>query len=399
MAARHKKPKTPVAKPPTAKPWAHAYNKRLQALHTAWAEHVIDACKAALGERTDEFDPDEPRDEHGQWTAGAVAGRQRHARARLRAATAELAKNPTEKNARLVAFHTREVARVAARKGAAPKPSAKAIERKHAELQARVSEARGNFERAKSVERGLIIRPETILTSPYRERVLKRHEARLARFREKHGLRADSITDDLLAEFRPLIDALGLSKFLRRMGNSITRAQANYIKRVARVPISGVAPPDKLEAWRQENLSLIRSLNAEQIQTVGDIIRPAQAQGLRWEDVSDQIQDALGVGSNRAKLIARDQTNKWNGAMMQQTQSDAGITQYRWSTSRDLAVRGRPDGVYPKSKENHWDLEGTIHSWDNPPVIPGTNVRSHPGGRIQCRCTATPVVPWLDALA
>ena len=36
--------------------------------------------------------------------------------------------------------------------------------------------------------------------------------------------RADSVTDDLLDMFGPLIDALGLSKFLRRMGHAITKA-------------------------------------------------------------------------------------------------------------------------------------------------------------------------------
>lgn len=208
--------------------------------------------------------------------------------------------------------------------------------------------------------------------------------------------RFDAIQDDLLALFGPLLEVLGIDKFLKRMGHSITKAQANYIKRVARVPVSTVAPAAKLEAWRQQNLSLIRSLGAEQVQQIGDILRPAQAQGLRWEDVADQIQDRLNVGESRARLIARDQTNKWNGAMQQQTQGDAGITSYRWQTANDQAVRGRPGGVYAKSKENHWDLQGTIHRWDEPPTIPGTDVQSHPGGRISCRCQAVPLVPWLD---
>lgn len=260
---KKRRPPVPAQRPPTAKPWAHAYTRRLVALHAAWSEHVIDYAKQTLGTR--EGTP-----------------------------------------------------------------------------------------------------------------------------------RADAIQDDLLAMFGPLIESLGLSKFLKRMGHSITKAQANYLKRVANVPVSGVAPAAKLEAWRQQNLSLIRSVGAEQVQQIGDILRPAQSMGLRWEDVADQIQSTLGVGENRARLIARDQTNKWNGAMMQQTQSDAGITSYKWVTAGDLAVRGRPDGVYAKSRENHWALQGTIQRWDSPPTIPGTDVQSHPGQRIQCRCNAVPVVPWLD---
>jgi SPP1 gp7 family putative phage head morphogenesis protein len=210
------------------------------------------------------------------------------------------------------------------------------------------------------------------------------------------GQRTDAVQDDLLDMFGPLIESLGLSKFLKRMGHSITKAQANYLKRVANVTVSGVAPAAKLEAWRQQNLSLIRSLGAEQVQQIGDILRPAQNMGLRWEDVADEIQARLDVGESRARLIARDQTNKWNGAMQQQTQSDAGITSYKWLTAGDQAVRGRPGGVYAKSKENHWDLQGTIQKWSDPPLIPGTDERSHPGQRIQCRCSALPIVPWLE---
>ncbi len=254
-----KRPPVPRQKPPTAKPWAHAYTRRLVALHHAWSEHVIDYAKSSL------------------------------------------------------------------------------------------------------------------------------------------GTRSDTVQDDLLEMFGPLIESLGIGKFLKRMGHSITKAQANYLKRVANVPVSGVAPAAKLEAWRQQNLSLIKSVGAEQVQQIGDILRPAQNMGLRWEDVADEIQGRLGVGESRARLIARDQTNKWNGAMQQQTQSDAGITSYKWLTAGDDAVRGRPGGVYAKSKENHWALQGTIHRWDQPPMIPGTSVQSHPGGRIQCRCQAVPIVPWLDA--
>lgn len=210
-------------------------------------------------------------------------------------------------------------------------------------------------------------------------------------------LRADSFADDITEAFDELLRTLGLDKFLTRMANAIGKSQASYIKRVARVPLTQIATQTDLETFRQANLALVRSLGADQVQQLADILRPAQATGARWEEVADQVQARLNVGSTRARLIARDQTNKFNGQMQRQSQTTAGITQYRWSTAKDMAVRGRPGGEYARSKDKHWPLEASIQSWTDPPVIPGTNRRAHPGEEIQCRCVALPVVPWLSA--
>jgi SPP1 gp7 family putative phage head morphogenesis protein len=216
------------------------------------------------------------------------------------------------------------------------------------------------------------------------------HEART-------GLRRDSFADDIARAFDELVRTLGVDKFLTRMGDAIGRSQARYVKRVAKVSIAQVASATDLESFRQANLALIRSLGADQVQKIADILRPAQAEGRRWEDVADEVQTRLNVGNARARLIARDQTNKWNGQMQRQSQAQAGITRYRWSTTKSMAVRGRPGGVNAKSKTKHYQLEGTIHAWDDPPVTnPSTGGRAHPGEDIQCECVAIPVVPWLE---
>ncbi len=209
-------------------------------------------------------------------------------------------------------------------------------------------------------------------------------------------LRADAFADDIAQAFDELLRTLGLEKFLTRMANAIGKSQASYIKRVARVPLTQIATQSDLETFRQANLALIRSLGANQVQQIADLIRPAQATGARWEEVADQIQTRLGVGSTRAKLIARDQTNKFNGQMQRQSQTTAGITKYRWSTTKSMAVRGRPGGVYEKSKTKHWQLEGNIYTWGDPPITnPSTGGRAEPGQDIHCECVALPVVPWL----
>lgn len=204
--------------------------------------------------------------------------------------------------------------------------------------------------------------------------------------------RADSIEDELRAAFDALFDASGLGPWLTRVAANINTANASYYARVAKVPQNQTLPRFRLEAFRDQNVRLVRGLRDSQIEALADVLRLGQAAGQRWEELAPQVKAVTGVGDRRARLIARDQVQKFNAQVAQERARDAGIVEYIWSTSKDLAVRGRPGGEYAKSKEDHWALEGTRHRYDRPPLIPGTTERAHPGERIQCRCVAIPVV-------
>jgi SPP1 gp7 family putative phage head morphogenesis protein len=207
---------------------------------------------------------------------------------------------------------------------------------------------------------------------------------------------AGSLEAQLSAAYDAVLQASGLERWLQRFGGKIVDGQARYVERVARVRPEAVARQPELEAFRQRNVALVTNMSREQSAQIADILRPAQAVGARWETIAPQIQERLGVGRSRAKLIARDQTNKFNSDMAQAHQTAAGISEYVWRTARDFAVRGRPGGEYAKSKENHWALEGTRHAWASPPLIPGTAVHANPGQQIQCRCVAVPVVEFFE---
>lgn len=206
------------------------------------------------------------------------------------------------------------------------------------------------------------------------------------------NLRADALSDDLTAAWRALVKASGITPWLKRQADQVAGVNAAYVTKVANLPISRAVPHDILADFLEENTALITSLPSKQIQQVQAIIAPAQARGSRWEDVAKDIEERLGVTQSRARLIARDQANKFNSVMAEVTQTSAGIEEYVWTTANDFAVRGRPGGEYEDSEEDHWALRGKRFRWDSPPLIPGTGERAHPGQRIQCRCTATPVV-------
>lgn len=153
---------------------------------------------------------------------------------------------------------------------------------------------------------------------------------------------------------------------------------SKFNKRVVGVPVSSLGSP--ADSFRDTNLQLIRKLDAEQVAQLREILEDAERNATRVETLRAQIQERLEVTKSHADLIARDQTMKLNGDLTKYRQQGAGITQYEWSTSNDERVR-----------PGHADLDGTIQSWDLPPVTNDkTGDRNHPGQDIQCRCVAVP---------
>lgn len=87
------------------------------------------------------------------------------------------------------------------------------------------------------------------------------------------------------------------------------------------------------------------------------------------------LTDEFKKSAGRARLIARDQTNKAVGQFTQLRHEQIGIQKYEWSSSGDQRVR-----------PTHQANDGKIFSYDKPPAKTG-----HPGWDIQCRCVAIPV--------
>lgn len=105
--------------------------------------------------------------------------------------------------------------------------------------------------------------------------------------------------------------------------------------------------------------------------------------------LTQQLAEEFKIKYERAKTIARDQTNKMNGNLTQIRQTSYGIEEYIWRTARDQRVVGNPAGFYPKGNRvhgNHWEREGHLYRWDEPPED------GHPGNAINCLLGETNVM-------
>lgn len=133
-----------------------------------------------------------------------------------------------------------------------------------------------------------------------------------------------------------------------------------------------------VDAFTAENVRLIKDIPNKMINDLEGIVRRGVVDGISTKELSQQIQDKMRSTKKRAKLIARDQINKFNGNLNKVRQKAIGVTHYVWSNSNDRRVRSR-------------HLNGTGHggktfSWNKPPSD------GHPGQPVLCRCQAIPLL-------
>jgi SPP1 gp7 family putative phage head morphogenesis protein len=213
---------------------------------------------------------------------------------------------------------------------------------------------------------------------------------------------------DFAKRFEELLAVSGLDTALQKTGVAVTDLVARYMRSIfkrgttpARVRLDATFGPDttvprlspasnaeqqaQIDAWRKENLRLIKNASEEHVEDLAAVFKEAQENGLSRQELIDVVMQRLGVGESRAKLIASDQTTKFNGSVQAVQQQAAGITEFVWGTSRDGAVR-----------PSHRVLEGKTFSWLAPPVVDGEVAT--PGTPIRCRCQAIPKIALFEGL-
>lgn len=139
---------------------------------------------------------------------------------------------------------------------------------------------------------------------------------------------------------------------------------------------SGDFYQEMLGKWVSDNVDLIKTIPHESLGKMKEIVYQAYMDGKPTTSIVKEIQRQYGRDKRHARLIARDQIAKLNAAITKHQQTDAGISRYTWSDSRDERVR-----------KSHKRLNGRICRWDDPPET-DRGRKCHPGEDYQCRCCA-----------
>ena len=126
-----------------------------------------------------------------------------------------------------------------------------------------------------------------------------------------------------------------------------------------------------IEKWTNETVTKLRTQ-----------VEDNALQGHRFSSLAKVIKSQYGVSQSKAKFLARQETSLFMSNYRKEKFTEAGIQKYRWSSSHDVRVR-----------HDHRELDGTVWSYDNPPVVDKfTQRKGNPGTDYNCRCVDIPLV-------
>ena len=147
-----------------------------------------------------------------------------------------------------------------------------------------------------------------------------------------------------------------------------------------------------------ENVRLIKSIPEEYIKRVQTMVTNAMNNAGGWVDLRGQIIKTKDITLRRAKMIARDQTNKVFNAITLRRFEQLGITKVKWKHSyadkepRHYHIR-QWDGQSGIDDGHPNGLDGFIFDISDPPIIDEkTGERGFPGKLINCSCMMIPII-------
>lgn len=142
----------------------------------------------------------------------------------------------------------------------------------------------------------------------------------------------------------------------------------------ADVFISDRRIPALAEAFIDANVGLVANIGDKVAADIEAATMRAIQGGTLHGDLAKELEEKLGLGEDRCKLIARDQVGKLYGQITSARHREMGVTRFIWRSVGDERVR-----------DEHQDFDGNTYEYDDPPE------GELPGEPILCRCNAEPV--------
>lgn len=153
------------------------------------------------------------------------------------------------------------------------------------------------------------------------------------------------------------------------------------------VDIDKIHDPDisgRSTAFIRENVRLISRIPAAQHEDVEAMVLDAVRGAKPGKSLGDDIRDRFAMSERHARFIARDQIGKYHADVNHTRQRALGVRRFIWRTVGDERVRGDPSGKYPTAEPSHFDLDGEMFDYDDPPVPPGADGPLLPGQDYSC---------------
>lgn len=154
--------------------------------------------------------------------------------------------------------------------------------------------------------------------------------------------------------------------------------------------------------WAAEFAELCRSVKREMRERVAAELYAGYGSGRTVRKVAEGLRAMLKEGcAHRAELIARTETGKLNARINEAQAEDAGMEYYEWGAAMD--GRTRPTHAAMDGRFCRYGEPDTWYSYESGRMVrhlrePATECfHGMPGEDFQCRCTALPYFPELEA--
>ena len=141
---------------------------------------------------------------------------------------------------------------------------------------------------------------------------------------------------------------------------------------------------DIIDASVAENVSLIKSIPAQYLNSVEVIVMQAVQVGGDLGPLTKELEHQYGVTKRHAALIARDQSSKATAAITRARQLEAGLTQAQWCHSGG--------GKHPRPTHVKAGRDKVIYNVAEGWLDPAIDKKIWPGTEVYCRCFAKPVL-------
>ena len=217
-----------------------------------------------------------------------------------------------------------------------------------------------------------------------------------------YGLQRD-VTQDVsalvAADAAPLVDAVTrlMIGWLEKLENLAGEIAREFVKGSARsydgalkaqLRKSGFTVRLQLTEYTREareasvgmNTGLIKSIPTEYLADVSKYVNEAVSAGFDLATLTNNLQHAYNISRNRAKLIARDQSNKATAAIEQARRQELGVTEAIWMHSHGAKV----------PRASHVKANGKRFRVSEGMLIDGEYIL--PGQKINCGCTSRSVL-------
>lgn len=202
-----------------------------------------------------------------------------------------------------------------------------------------------------------------------------------------------NVSKQLTLEFNSLLKEWNekVSTFSENLSKDITKNVEKYVNlkfinedKDFDIKLKSKNVKDELQAIYESNLALIKTIPQNIIERYR-ISFLNNINNFDREAIYKMANSFNLISKRRAKVIARDQTQKAVVGYTQARAQQLGFQYYIWLTSNDERVS--------KGKGGHDKLNNRIYKYDNPTaIIDSYGNIGEPSKRVNCRCIAVPFI-------